>query len=181
MVELPHTSLVRIKNKWYVNCTIPDDLRSLFKDRKQIRRSTGTADKSLAERRKHSISQDIFEEFARAKPDRTNEIFESLCKLGVVPEAMELDELTEDDLRQIEILAENPRYIGDLEEDMAIGSEAGRAVDALKELRKLVTPKPSSSGAPLKWSGKFGQRAKVYPTRTNGCENDKTTEFFRPV
>ena len=33
----------------------------------------------------------------------------------------------------------------------------------------------------LKWSGKFGQRAKVYPTRTNGYENDKTTELFRPV
>jgi hypothetical protein len=33
----------------------------------------------------------------------------------------------------------------------------------------------------LKWSGKFGQRAKMYPTRTNGYENDKATEFFRPV
>ena len=30
----------------------------------------------------------------------------------------------------------------------------------------------------VKWSGKFEQRAKVYPTRTNGYENDKTTEFF---
>ncbi len=35
--------------------------------------------------------------------------------------------------------------------------------------------------AKLKWSGKFGQRAKTYPTRTNGYENDKTTELFRPV
>ena len=33
----------------------------------------------------------------------------------------------------------------------------------------------------VKWSGKFGQRAKMYPTRTNGYENDKTTELFRPV
>ena len=33
----------------------------------------------------------------------------------------------------------------------------------------------------LKWSGKFAQRAKMYPTRTNGYENDKTTELFRPV
>ena len=32
-----------------------------------------------------------------------------------------------------------------------------------------------------KWSGKFGQRAKMYPTRTNGYENDKATELFRPV
>ena len=33
----------------------------------------------------------------------------------------------------------------------------------------------------LKWSGKIGQRAKVYPTRLNGYENDKATEFFRQV
>ncbi|MDO6614746.1 hypothetical protein Q4505_04030, partial [Pacificibacter sp. 1_MG-2023] len=31
----------------------------------------------------------------------------------------------------------------------------------------------------LKWSGKFGQRAKVYPTRMNGYENDEATELFR--
>ena len=33
----------------------------------------------------------------------------------------------------------------------------------------------------LKWSGKFGQRAKMYPTRTNGCKNDKPTEFSDKV
>ena len=30
----------------------------------------------------------------------------------------------------------------------------------------------------VKWSGKFGQRAKMYPTRMNGYENDEATEFF---
>ncbi|MFT5868736.1 MAG: DNA helicase HerA-like ATPase [Paracoccaceae bacterium] len=33
----------------------------------------------------------------------------------------------------------------------------------------------------LKWSGKFGQRAKMYPTCTNGYENDEATELFRQV
>ena len=33
----------------------------------------------------------------------------------------------------------------------------------------------------VKWSGKFGQLAKMYPTRTNGYENDKATELFRQV
>ena len=33
----------------------------------------------------------------------------------------------------------------------------------------------------LKWSGKFGQRAKVNPTRLNGYKNGKATEFFRQV
>ena len=159
MLELPHTSLVKIKGKWYVNCTIPEDLRPLFKDRKQIRRSTGTADKSLAERRKHSISSEIYEEFARAKPDRTNEIFDSLCKLGVVPEDIEgftrPDELTEDDLKVMEVLAEAPKYPEPaLPEEMSmeaggIERERVEALEAIRELRKLITPKPSSSGAPL--------------------------------
>ena len=29
----------------------------------------------------------------------------------------------------------------------------------------------------LKWSGKFGQRAKMYPTRTNGYKNDQRWNF----
>jgi len=33
----------------------------------------------------------------------------------------------------------------------------------------------------VKWSGKFGQRAKVYPTRTNGYDHDEATELFRQV
>jgi hypothetical protein len=41
--------------------------------------------------------------------------------------------------------------------------------------------KPDEAMSEVKWSGKFGQRAKMYPTRTNGYENDKTTELFRPV
>jgi transposase len=31
----------------------------------------------------------------------------------------------------------------------------------------------------MKWSGKLGQRAKMYPTRMNGYENDEATELFR--
>ncbi len=31
---------------------------------------------------------------------------------------------------------------------------------------------------PLKWSGKLGQRAKMYPTRTTGYENDEATGLF---
>ena len=31
----------------------------------------------------------------------------------------------------------------------------------------------------LKWSGKTGQRAKMYPTRTTGYTNDQETQFFR--
>jgi predicted glutamine amidotransferase len=33
----------------------------------------------------------------------------------------------------------------------------------------------------LKWSGEFGQRAKMYPTLMNGYGNDEETELFRQV
>jgi len=33
----------------------------------------------------------------------------------------------------------------------------------------------------VKWSGKIGQRAKMYPTLMNGYENDEATELFRQV
>lgn len=33
----------------------------------------------------------------------------------------------------------------------------------------------------LKWSGKTGQRAKMYPTLKTGYRNDEETQFFRQV
>ncbi|SCZ64683.1 Phage integrase, N-terminal SAM-like domain [Epibacterium ulvae] len=33
----------------------------------------------------------------------------------------------------------------------------------------------------LKWSGTFGQRAKMYPTLTTGHTNDEETQFFGQV
>mgnify|MGYP005680036135 FL=1 len=47
--------------------------------------------------------------------------------------------------------------------------------------KKMTKPETKTVTRTVKWSGKFGQRAKMYPTRTNGYENDKTTELFRPV
>jgi hypothetical protein len=33
----------------------------------------------------------------------------------------------------------------------------------------------------VKWSGKTGQRAKMYPTLKTGYTNDEETQFFRQV
>ncbi len=33
----------------------------------------------------------------------------------------------------------------------------------------------------VKWSGKLGHCAKMYPTRMNGYENDEATELFGQV
>ena len=52
---------------------------------------------------------------------------------------------------------------------------------SVPDFSTLCRRQKTLSVAILKWSGKFGQRAKMYPTRTNGYENDKTTELFTPV
>ena len=56
-----------------------------------------------------------------------------------------------------------------------------RAFDVLAFLDDHADRVVSKQELLVKWSGKFGQCAKMYPTRTNGYENDKTTELFRPV
>ncbi|MEP3198798.1 MAG: phage integrase SAM-like domain-containing protein [Lentilitoribacter sp.] len=60
-------SLIQIPskgNKWFVVLTKPDELRTFSKG-KQVRRSTGTSDKKLAETRSVQIANEIYEEFQK--------------------------------------------------------------------------------------------------------------------
>jgi hypothetical protein len=58
--------------------------------------------------------------------------------------------------------------------------EQHHALDLIARLASRFGP-TSRIAKELKWSGKTGQRAKVYPTRMNGYENDEATELFRQV
>ena len=62
-VDFNETSLVLVKGKYYVVATVPPDLRG--KLGKQIRRSTGTSDRSLALMRKHDITEEIYNVFRK--------------------------------------------------------------------------------------------------------------------
>ena len=64
MVQNPPSSLnfLKAKGKWYVYVTIPPELRSAFKDQVQLRRSTGTSDKTIAKARQHGIATEIYAE-----------------------------------------------------------------------------------------------------------------------
>ena len=68
MEQIPHVfpsmhpaTLALRKGKWYVAVTVPKSLEHLFLT-KQIRRSTGTSDKSLAKLKQHAIAQSIYED-----------------------------------------------------------------------------------------------------------------------
>ena len=51
----------------------------------------------------------------------------------------------------------------------------------LNQVQDILSFDDLAGDQQLKWSGKFGQHAKMYPTLLNGYENDEATEFFRQV
>ena len=55
------TTLVQTKGKWYVSATVPTHLRRLFNGQKQIKVSTGTSDRAIAEQRQVSKSNEIYQ------------------------------------------------------------------------------------------------------------------------
>jgi integrase len=71
MVHNPPSSLnfLKTKSKWYVYVTIPPELRPAFKGQAQLRRSTGTSDKTIAKAREHGIAAEIYAELDKARTE----------------------------------------------------------------------------------------------------------------
>lgn len=59
----------KTKGKWYVSVTIPTEIRPHFKGRAQLKRSTGTSDRRLAEQKSHGITEAIYCELDKANVD----------------------------------------------------------------------------------------------------------------
>jgi integrase len=59
----PVARLNHIKGKWYVIVSVPAHLRHLFKNQRDLRRSTGTHDESFAKRKQHALAQEIYDLF----------------------------------------------------------------------------------------------------------------------
>lgn len=63
----PASSLSFQKNKYYVVCTIPKNLRPALGGRRQIKRSTGTSDEKIARGLQHNITAELYAEFSNAE------------------------------------------------------------------------------------------------------------------
>ena len=132
-------------------------MESLIKS-KQIRRSTGTSDLALAKQKQHSLTNAIHEMMDREWQKAFRQWRAELKE--------EWSEDATEFASSLGVVRENfspDRYRRFLD-------EAVQAIlnDALMDGK-------------VKWSGEFGQRAKMYLTRLNGYKNDKATEFFRQV
>ena len=68
--------------------------------------------------------------------------------------------------------------------DGIIPTKRRKCISPPRKIKLIITVidnRSSRFNKYLKLSGKFGQGAKMYPTRMNGYGYDKTTEFFRQV
>ena len=57
----PPANLVMVKGKWYVQITVPKEHRARVKGKTQLRISTGTSDKKLAEKLCHDKAQELYD------------------------------------------------------------------------------------------------------------------------
>jgi len=71
-VGRPPANLIFPKNKgkYYVQITVPPEERPLHKGQRQLRISTGTADKTIAQRLLHDKAEELYKKLDEAKPDR---------------------------------------------------------------------------------------------------------------
>ena len=92
MSDYPATTLALNKGKYYVLLTIPLELRKHFNGRKQLKRSTGTNDLSIAKRKQHNISAELYSELDKCKPDPRDIISELLGWIGDLEEVQRLED-----------------------------------------------------------------------------------------
>lgn len=99
-VGRPPVTLIPLKakgGKYYAQVTVPKEDRKFFKGRKQLRASTGTADKALAKRLLHDKAEELYQKLDEAKPDRVKVLEDRLFQLYVAPRPTNLEEYVEDD------------------------------------------------------------------------------------
>lgn len=126
----PASKLVSLKEKYYVNCTIPPELRPWFSDRKQYRLSTGTSDRKVAELRQHDLTRQIYQKFDEATEGlKRQRLGELEAEFGQPVEMQDLDR----------IATPLVPMSGDMEEDLAREAHYRGLQRKVDDLRALDT------------------------------------------
>ncbi len=179
MTDYPPSSLVKTKGKWYVNLTIPVELREHFRGQKQLRASTGTSDKVEAKRKQHGITTGLYARLDGARPDPLQGVADAL---GFPVE--EVHDLIDDgslgDLIAGRMHMALPGQ--DLEDDLAIqkikddGARAKREWESLKARRKVLV---SGDGITLSGAASAYLESKPYPKHKTAKEAATALEEFQ--
>jgi len=152
-MKYPVTTLVLNKGRWYVQCTIPEDLRSAFKGRKQIRLSTGTTDKKLAQSLEHDKTTEIYQKFDSMTDGQAVEAYTGLVGiLGAgVAEISEdprtFDQSQREALKALVLAAQLQTDQEDPEEGMALEARGVSAKAAYDHLVDVAGDSMSASEA----------------------------------
>lgn len=164
------------KKKWYVYVTVPRELQA--KLGKQVRRSTGTADKREAQRKLHDITTDIYAGFDDIGPDKFNSLVNELHELmGGPSDIYPLYQILIEDaeLRQeakvglVKSLRDDvERYVGaklvpsPTEEGVHIIEKQGEKLRVIQRLEELLTSESAEDDRPT-----FSAASKVFIEQNN--------------
>ncbi|MCT4373261.1 tyrosine-type recombinase/integrase [Yangia mangrovi] len=66
-MDLPSATLSQRRGRYYVSMTIPQEVRQAFGGQKQLRLSTGTSDKAIAEKRRFELEAQLRERILRVR------------------------------------------------------------------------------------------------------------------
>ena len=147
---LPASNLVLNKGRWYVQITIPQELRDSFKGRKQLKVSTGTSDPKLAKLMQHEKTTELHNKLRAVQNNEEVQIYEELREIMAPISAIYDDRnpknFTKDDwekLKALVIAAEHPADLGDPELEAHFVEQGGKArakYDKLAELTSTSMP-----------------------------------------
>ncbi|SMX23644.1 DUF6538 domain-containing protein [Boseongicola aestuarii] len=127
----PPASLVMVKGKWNVQITVPKEHRAAVKNQKQLRVSTGTTDKKIAERLKHEKAQELYNKL----PDPIAELEERVEELNKPVWAPEDEEEAYEWERQDEKMDGRRKEVECLEQEIAeLRAERNSYVLTVREL-----------------------------------------------
>ncbi len=169
MPEYPATTLAMNKGKYYVLLTIPTELRRFFNERKQLKRSTGTNDLSIARQKQHRIASELYTELDNCKPDPRDVISDHLGWIGDADEVQRMED--NGDLEGLIIYHKNLEYSEDEEDDWAVDAVNEGGEKALRVYREWKAAKQGNGS--LTSSMRLSAASKEY-LATNPYDPAKT-------
>lgn len=154
MPDYPASTLIKNKGKYYVQVTIPQELREHFGGkRKQLKKSTGTSDLADAKRRQHNIASELYDQLDACQPDLRDVISDLLGWIGDAEEIQRLE-----DNGDLEGLILSNKYAEDTHDpskdkddnDIDLVHEGGeKALQVYREWKAKQSAKSDETGAPI--------------------------------
>ena len=136
------TTLVQTKGKWYVSATVPTHLRQLFNGQKQIKLSTGTSDRAIAEKRQVSKSNEIYQKIYH-KQNSDHPVIAAIEKVLDATSEVKANY----DVSEVLVEEKRPLIIADIFKRSAYAEFKGRTIECELERERYQSVLENINGA----------------------------------